>query len=74
MVLDDDSDQVVYRTERCPHGVTSRPIEITQALERSTCLDMYLDNVMANVPELVGQNRENWIAESQLNQSHFNRH
>lgn len=44
------SDLTVYRTEQHPAFIV-KTLDITKKFELSTCLDFYLDNVMANVPE-----------------------
>lgn len=46
------SDHVVYHTEKFSAGISIKAIDTTQKLERATCLDMYLDNVIDNIPEL----------------------
>lgn len=45
------SDLSVYRTDAHP-AITMKPLDASREVELSTCLDLYLDNVMANVPEL----------------------
>ena len=44
------SDVTIYRTEQHP-AFTVKTLDTTREFELSTCLDLYLDNVMANVPE-----------------------
>ena len=46
------SDKIIYRNDKFPNGISVCPVDVTKSLEKSTCLDMYLDQVMANVPEL----------------------
>jgi hypothetical protein len=46
------SDHVVYHTEKFSAGISLKAIDTTHQLERATCLDMYLDNVIDNIPEL----------------------
>lgn len=45
------SDLSVYRTDNHP-AITMKPLDASREVELSTCLDLYLDNVIANVPEL----------------------
>ena len=44
------SDLTIYRTDQHP-AFTVKSLDTTKEFELSTCLDFYLDNVMANVPE-----------------------
>jgi hypothetical protein len=44
------SDITIYRTEQHP-AFTVKTVDTSKEFELSTCLDFYLDNVMANVPE-----------------------
>lgn len=44
------SDITLYRTEQ-HRTFTVRTLDTTKEFQLSTCLDFYLDNVMANVPE-----------------------
>lgn len=44
------SDITIYRTEHHP-AFTVKTVDTSKEFELSTCLDFYLDNVMANVPE-----------------------
>lgn len=45
------SDMILYSTEEHPL-LTAKPLDTGRPIEMSLCLDYYLDNVMANVPEL----------------------
>ena len=45
------SDVSIYHADEHP-AFTVKTLDTTEAIELSTCLDFYLDNVMANVPEL----------------------
>ena len=45
------SDMILYSTEEHPL-LTAKSLDTSKPIEMSLCLDYYLDNVMANVPEL----------------------
>jgi hypothetical protein len=53
MKLAVESDVIIYRTQEHHSGFLVKSIDVSsQDVDLSSCLDMYLDNIIANVPEL----------------------